>query len=71
MIGYAVYRDLHQTQLISSESQTQAETPAGISLAAHNAHIGLMQEQLDSASRQIALLKRSRLLQLFKPYLMR
>lgn len=54
---YFLYQYLHPAQPVTAESQQQAETPAGISLAAHNAKVGLMQDQLDSAGKQIALLK--------------
>jgi Tfp pilus assembly protein PilO len=56
IIGYYGYLNLH-TKPITAESQQQAETPAGISLAAHNAKVGMMQDQLDEAAKQIALLK--------------
>lgn len=55
--GYCLYKHLHPAQIATGESQVQAETPAGISLAAHNAHVRLMQDQLDQASEQIAYLK--------------
>jgi|GEM_PF-2801231 CHASE3 domain sensor protein len=49
LIGYAVYRDLHKTQVVTGESQTQAETPAGVDLAAQNASVTL--EMLDKPKR--------------------
>lgn len=55
--GYFLYQYFHPAQIVTPMSQTQAETPAGISLAAHNAKVGLMQDQLDSAAKQIAELK--------------
>lgn len=55
--GYFIWRYFHPVQPVTVESQEQAETPAGISLAAHNAKVGMMQEQLDSAAQQIAELK--------------
>lgn len=55
--GYFGYQYFHPAQPVTSESQKQAETPEGISLAAHNAHVGLMQDQLDQASKEIARLK--------------
>lgn len=54
---YFAYQYFHPAQLVTGESQQQAETPVGISLAAHNADVGLMQDQLDQASREIARLK--------------
>jgi hypothetical protein len=56
IIGYGGYLRLH-TKPITAESQVQAETPAGISLAAHNAKVGMMQDQLDTAAQQIVILK--------------
>jgi hypothetical protein len=55
--GYFLYQHFHQPQPVTAESQVQAETPAGISLAAHNAKVGMMQDQLDQAAQQIAALK--------------
>ena len=57
IVGYFTYKHFHPAQLVTSESQQQAETPAGISLAAHNAKVGLVQDQLNQASQQIAVLK--------------
>jgi Tfp pilus assembly protein PilO len=56
IIGYYGYLNLH-SKPITAESQQQAETPAGISLAAHNAKVSMMQDQLDEAAQQIAALK--------------
>jgi Tfp pilus assembly protein PilO len=56
IIGYGGYLHLH-SEPITAESQVQAETPAGISLAAHNAKVSMMQDQLDEAAKQIAVLK--------------
>jgi Tfp pilus assembly protein PilO len=55
--GYFLWQHFHQPQPVTAESQAQAEIPAGVSLAAHNAKVGMMQEQLDSATQQIAELK--------------
>lgn len=44
-------------QLITGESQQQAETPAGVELAAHNAQVQMLQSQLEEAARQIAMLR--------------
>jgi len=55
--GYFVYQYFHPAQTVTGESQQQAETTQGISLAAHNAKVGLVQDQLAQASTQIALLK--------------
>jgi hypothetical protein len=56
VIGYCGYLHLH-TKPVTPESQRQAETPAGVSLAAHNAKVRMMQDQLDDAAQQIAILK--------------
>jgi hypothetical protein len=56
VIGYCGYLHLH-TKPITSESQAQAETPQGVGLAAQNAKVAMMQDQLDEAAKQIALLK--------------
>jgi hypothetical protein len=55
--SYFIYQCFHHGQPVTSLSQAQAETPAGISLAAHNAKVTMMQDQLDSAAQQIAELK--------------
>lgn len=55
ILGYAAYRNA-TVQPITVESQKQAETPAGIILAAHNAHVAMMQDQLNTAAREIARL---------------
>lgn len=55
--GYFVYQHFRPAQLVTGESQQQAEMPQGISLAAHNAHVSMIQEQLDQAAQQIALLE--------------
>ncbi|MCC5465528.1 hypothetical protein [Pelosinus baikalensis] len=56
-VGYFIYQYLHPAQLVTPLSQQQAETPQGIDLAAHNAKVTMMQDQLDSAARQVAELK--------------
>lgn len=55
--GWLLYQHFHETQPITVESQQQAETPAGVELAAKNAHITMLQSQLNEASKQIAYLK--------------
>jgi hypothetical protein len=51
------YQHFHPVQPVTLLSQAQAEAPAGIDLAAHNAKVSMMQDQLDSAAKQIAELK--------------
>lgn len=55
--GWMLYRNFHQPQPVTAESQQQAETPAGVELAAKNAHIDMLQSQLAGAAKQIAELK--------------
>lgn len=55
--GYLLYQHFHPPQLVTTESQQQAETPEGISLAAHNAQVDMLQSQLKEAAQQIAALK--------------
>lgn len=42
--------------MVTGESQQQAETPEGVELAAKNAHINMLQSQLEEAAKQIASL---------------
>lgn len=55
--GYFIYQHFHPAQLITGESQQQAETAQGVDLAAHNAKVSMMQDQLNEAAKQIAALK--------------
>ncbi|MBP2638671.1 MAG: hypothetical protein H6Q72_4578 [Firmicutes bacterium] len=55
--GYFIWQHFHQPQPVTGESQQQAETPVGVELAAKNAHIGMLQSQLNEAAKQIAELK--------------
>jgi len=55
--GWLIYQHYHQPQPVTAESQQQAETAAGVALAAKNAHINMLQSQLDEAAQQIAELK--------------
>ncbi|CQR73288.1 hypothetical protein SOV_50690 [Sporomusa ovata DSM 2662] len=55
--GWLLYQHFHQPQPITAESQLQAETAAGVDLAAKNAHIDMLQSQLTEAAQQIAELK--------------
>ncbi len=55
--GWLLWPHFNQPQPVTGESQQQAETPAGVELAADNAHVKLMQEQLNEAAKEIARLK--------------
>lgn len=55
--GYFIYLYLHPVQVLTGESQQQAETLQGVSLAAQNADVSMMQSQLNEAVQKIALLK--------------
>ncbi|HEY3423455.1 MAG TPA: hypothetical protein VGL27_01560 [Negativicutes bacterium] len=55
--GCFIWQHYHQPQIATSESQQQAETPAGVDLATNNAHIAMLQSQLKEAAQQIAELK--------------
>ncbi|WP_094605323.1 hypothetical protein SPSIL_002780 [Sporomusa silvacetica DSM 10669] len=55
--GWLLYQHYHQPQPVTSESQAQAETPEGMDLAAKNAHVTMLQSQLNEAAKQIAELK--------------
>ena len=55
--GYFLYQHFNPAKIVTGESQAQAETPEGISLAAHNAHVGLMQDQFNTAAKKIKQLE--------------
>lgn len=55
--GWLLYSYFHQPQPVTAESQEQVETPAGVELAAKNAHIDMLQSHLAEAAKQIAELK--------------
>ena len=55
--GYFAWQHFNQPQPITAESQQQAETPQGVDMAAKNAHIDMLQSQLQEAANQIAKLK--------------
>lgn len=57
VFGYFAWQHFHPPQAITGESQQQAETPAGVELAARNAQVGMLQSQLEEAAQQIAALK--------------
>ncbi len=56
--GYLIYEYFFaKPQLDTYESQQQAETSQGVKEAANNAHVDMLQSQLDEAAKQIAALK--------------
>jgi len=55
--GWLLYQHYHQPQLVTAESQAQAETPAGVEKAAENAEVKMLKSQLAEAAQQIASLK--------------
>lgn len=55
--GYFIYLYLHPIQVLTEESQQQAETLQGVNLAAQNADVSMMQSQLNEAVQKITLLK--------------
>lgn len=50
--GYFVWR-YHQAQPVTTESQVQAETPAGVTQAANKAQVGISPSQAREAASQI------------------
>ncbi len=57
IIGYFVWQHVYPPKPVTLMSQQQAETPTGVELAAKNAHIDMLQGQLEEAAKQIAELK--------------
>lgn len=57
LVCWFVWQRAHPPQTVTAVSQQQAETPAGVELAAKNAHIEMLQSQLEEAAKQIADLK--------------
>lgn len=55
--AYFLYEYFHQPKPVTYETQTEAETPAGVNAAADSAKVKLQQDQIDEAARQIAELK--------------
>jgi predicted negative regulator of RcsB-dependent stress response len=50
--GYAIWHS-HQAQPVTTESQVQAETPAGVTQAANKAQVGISPSQAREAASQI------------------
>ncbi len=55
--GWLLWKHFNQPEPVTPLSQQQAETPAGVDIAAKNAHIDMLQSQLNEAAQQIAELK--------------
>ena len=51
--GYAIWHFTHPPQTMTTESQTQAETPAGVEQAANRAHVPISNDQAQQAATQI------------------
>ena len=52
-LGFFVWHFTHPPQTVTTESQVQAETPAGVTLAADNAHVGLSADQSQQTADKI------------------
>ncbi len=52
-LGFLVWHFTHPPQTVTTESQVQAETPAGVTLAADNAHVGLSADQSQQTADKI------------------
>ena len=52
-IGFLVWHLAYPPQTVTTESQTQAETPAGVEQAANQAHVPTSNDQAQQASSQI------------------
>jgi Tfp pilus assembly protein PilO len=58
LVGYIAYEHFFaKSQPVTYEGQQRAETSEGVKEAANNAHIDMLQSQLEEAAKQIALLK--------------
>lgn len=53
IVGYFIWQHFHKAQPVTPMSQQQAETPAGVELAAKNAHIAMLQGQLEEVAKQV------------------
>ena len=52
-IGFLVWHFTHPPQTVTTESQTQAETPTGVEQAANQAHVPISNDQAQQAASQI------------------
>ncbi|WP_371374899.1 hypothetical protein [Sporomusa aerivorans] len=55
--GWLLYQHYQQPQIVTGESQQQAETPAGVEQASDNARVKMLESQLAEAAAEIADLK--------------
>jgi len=55
--AFYLYEKMHPAVLVTYETQTEAETPAGVENAAEKDKIKLQQDQLEEVAKQIASLK--------------
>ena len=51
--AFLIYRHFHQPEPVTTESQTQAETPAGVTQAADKAQVSISPSQAQEAASQI------------------
>lgn len=51
--AFLIYRHFHQPEPVTTESQTQAENPAGVEQAAYRAHVPISNDQAQQAASQI------------------
>lgn len=51
--AFLIYRHFHQPEPVTTESQTQAETSAGVEQAADRAHVPISNDQAQQAASQI------------------
>ena len=51
--AFFIYRHFHQPEPVTTESQTQAENPAGVEQAADRAHVPISNDQAQQAASQI------------------
>ena len=52
-LGFLVWHFTHSLQTVTTESQVQDETPAGVTSAADNAHVGLSANQSQQTANKI------------------
>lgn len=57
LVGCFAYQHFNQPETVTTLSQEQAETSAGVQQAADNAQINMLQSQLSEAAQQIAAIK--------------
>ena len=52
-VGFLVWHFTHPPQTVTTESQTQAETPTGVEQAANQSHVPISNDQAQQAASQI------------------